>query len=145
MNRDPKQDPRKSESEARWVDAYRSETRRVEAAQSHTRRVEPRQVVPAEPHYWLNRLAPDFTLPIVDGGRLSLSDLRGYIVIINYSQLSQKLRTIKWPLHILPYTTEMSVWCACCGSRQAARHETSYSWAPIRLAASLVESWVTRS
>jgi hypothetical protein len=41
-------------------------------------------VVPAEPHYWLNRLAPDFTLPLVDGGRLSLSDLRGYIVIVNF-------------------------------------------------------------
>ncbi|MCC6189462.1 MAG: redoxin domain-containing protein [Anaerolineales bacterium] len=39
---------------------------------------------PGEPHYWLNRLAPDFTLPIVDGGRLSLSDLRGFIVIVNF-------------------------------------------------------------
>ncbi len=51
---------------------------------AETRRAEPRKVVPAEPHYWLNRLAPDFTLPIVDGGRLSLSDLRGYVVIINF-------------------------------------------------------------
>lgn len=38
---------------------------------------------PEQP-YWLNRLAPDFTLPVVDGGRLSLSDLRGFIVIINF-------------------------------------------------------------
>jgi peroxiredoxin len=35
-------------------------------------------------HPWLNRLAPDFTLPVVDGGRLSLSDLRGFIVIVNF-------------------------------------------------------------
>jgi peroxiredoxin len=84
VNRDPKRDPRKSEADARWVDAYRAETRRVELSPGKTQRVEPRQVVPAEPHYWLNRLAPDFTLPIVDGGRLSLSDLRGYIVILNF-------------------------------------------------------------
>jgi peroxiredoxin len=38
----------------------------------------------AEQPYWLNRLAPDFTLPAVDGGRLSLSDLRGFIVILNF-------------------------------------------------------------
>ena len=37
-----------------------------------------------EPHPWLNRLAPDFTLSAVDGGRLSLSDWRGFIVIINF-------------------------------------------------------------
>jgi peroxiredoxin len=38
----------------------------------------------AEQPYWLNRLAPDFTLPAVDGGRFSLSDLRGFIVILNF-------------------------------------------------------------
>jgi peroxiredoxin len=38
----------------------------------------------SEQHIWMNRLAPDFTLPVVDGGRLSLSDLRGFIVIINF-------------------------------------------------------------
>ncbi len=35
-------------------------------------------------HIWLNRLAPDFTLPAVAGGRLSLSDMRGFIVVINF-------------------------------------------------------------
>jgi peroxiredoxin len=33
---------------------------------------------------WLNRLAPDFTLPAVQGGRVALSDLRGFIVVINF-------------------------------------------------------------
>ena len=33
---------------------------------------------------WLDRLAPDFTLPIVDGGRFSLSSWRGFVVIINF-------------------------------------------------------------
>jgi peroxiredoxin len=37
-----------------------------------------------EPHPWLNRLSPDFTLPLVDGGRMSLSDWRGFIVVINF-------------------------------------------------------------
>ena len=35
-----------------------------------------------ELHPWLNRLAPDFTLSVVDGGRLSLSDWRGFIVVV---------------------------------------------------------------
>jgi len=35
-------------------------------------------------HIWLNRLAPDFTLPAVADGRLSLSDMRGFIVVINF-------------------------------------------------------------
>jgi peroxiredoxin len=35
-------------------------------------------------HPWLNRLAPDFTLSVVDGGRLSLSDWRGLVVVINF-------------------------------------------------------------
>jgi len=39
---------------------------------------------PPEHHPWLNRLVPDFTLPRIDGGRLSLSDLRGFIVILNF-------------------------------------------------------------
>lgn len=39
---------------------------------------------PTEQHIWLNRLAPDFTLPRADGGRLSLSDMRGFIVVINF-------------------------------------------------------------
>jgi peroxiredoxin len=33
---------------------------------------------------WLNRLTPDFTLPGVVSGRFSLSDLRGYIIIVNF-------------------------------------------------------------
>ena len=37
-----------------------------------------------ELHPWLNRLAPDFTLSVVDGGRLSLSDWRGFIVVVNF-------------------------------------------------------------
>jgi len=37
-----------------------------------------------EPHPWLNRLAPDFTLSMIDGGRLSLSDWRGFIVVVNF-------------------------------------------------------------
>jgi peroxiredoxin len=40
--------------------------------------------VAQDAHPWLNRLAPDFTLTVVDGGRLSLSDWRGFIVIINF-------------------------------------------------------------
>ena len=39
---------------------------------------------PQEQHPWLNRLVPDFTLSMVDGGRLSLSDWRGFIVIIHF-------------------------------------------------------------
>ena len=37
-----------------------------------------------DPHPWLNRLAPDFTLSVVDGSRMSLSDWRGFIVVINF-------------------------------------------------------------
>ena len=37
-----------------------------------------------EQHPWLNRLVPDFTLSMVDGGRLSLSDWRGFIVVIHF-------------------------------------------------------------
>ena len=37
-----------------------------------------------EHHPWLNRLAPDFTLSAVDGGRLSLSDWRGFIIVVNF-------------------------------------------------------------
>jgi peroxiredoxin len=37
-----------------------------------------------EQHPWLNRLAPDFTLSVIDGGRMSLSDWRGFIVVINF-------------------------------------------------------------
>ena len=37
-----------------------------------------------ETHPWLNRLAPDFTLSSVDGGRMSLSDWRGFIVVLNF-------------------------------------------------------------
>lgn len=33
---------------------------------------------------WLNRTLPDFTLPQLGGGRLSLSDLRGFITLINF-------------------------------------------------------------
>jgi peroxiredoxin len=33
---------------------------------------------------WLNRLAPDFTLSTVSGGRVSLSDLRGFVVVVNF-------------------------------------------------------------
>lgn len=33
---------------------------------------------------WLNRLAPDFTLSTVLGGRASLSDLRGFVVVVNF-------------------------------------------------------------
>lgn len=91
MTRDSDRDPRKAEAEtrrieaeARRLEAFRSETRRVETRRTETRRAAPRPVVPPEPHYWLNRLAPDFTLPLVDGGRLSLSDMRGYIVIVNF-------------------------------------------------------------
>ena len=32
----------------------------------------------------LNRFAPDFTLPIVGGGRFTLSDWRGNIVVLNF-------------------------------------------------------------
>lgn len=32
----------------------------------------------------LNRFAPDFTLPIVGGGRFTLSDWRGNIVVVNF-------------------------------------------------------------
>jgi peroxiredoxin len=46
-------------------------------------RVAPRDSHTEQP-FWLNRLVPDFTLPVVDGGRLSLSDLRGFIVIVNF-------------------------------------------------------------
>jgi peroxiredoxin len=70
MNRDlDREPPRKPSAEPR---------------QAETRAAETRRVVPPEPHYWLNRFAPDFTLPVVDGGRLSLSDLRGYVVILNF-------------------------------------------------------------
>jgi peroxiredoxin len=41
-------------------------------------------VTQQEPHPWLNRLVPDFTLSIVDGGRLSLSDLRGFVVVLHF-------------------------------------------------------------
>lgn len=37
-----------------------------------------------ELHPWLNRLVPDFTLSMVDGGRLSLSDWRGFVVVIHF-------------------------------------------------------------
>lgn len=33
---------------------------------------------------WLNRLAPEFTLPALVGSRVSVGDLRGYIVVINF-------------------------------------------------------------
>jgi peroxiredoxin len=33
---------------------------------------------------WLNRLAPDFSLPALIGSRVSVSDLRGYVVILNF-------------------------------------------------------------
>lgn len=33
---------------------------------------------------WLNRLAPDFTLSTVIGGRLALADWRGFVVVINF-------------------------------------------------------------
>ena len=72
--------PHKPAAEARRVELYHSEPRHAQ----QTRPVAKRPVAPDEPHYWLNRLAPDFTLPMVDGGRLSLSDLRGYVVIINF-------------------------------------------------------------
>lgn len=33
---------------------------------------------------WLNRLAPDFNLPALVGSRVSVSDLRGYVVVVNF-------------------------------------------------------------
>jgi peroxiredoxin len=33
---------------------------------------------------WLNRLAPEFNLPALVGGRVSISALRGYVVVINF-------------------------------------------------------------
>ena len=33
---------------------------------------------------WLNRLAPDFNLPALIGSRVSVADLRGYVVVINF-------------------------------------------------------------
>jgi peroxiredoxin len=33
---------------------------------------------------WLNRLAPDFSLPMVEGGRFSLSAWRGFVVVVNF-------------------------------------------------------------
>lgn len=32
----------------------------------------------------LNRMAPDFSLPAITGGRFSLSDWRGFIVVVNF-------------------------------------------------------------
>lgn len=33
---------------------------------------------------WLNRLAPEFSLPALVGGRVSIGDLRGYVVVLNF-------------------------------------------------------------
>ena len=33
---------------------------------------------------WLNRLAPDFNLPSLAGSRVSISDLRGYVVVVTF-------------------------------------------------------------
>lgn len=33
---------------------------------------------------WLNRLAPDFNLPALIGNRVSVANLRGYVVVINF-------------------------------------------------------------
>ncbi len=33
---------------------------------------------------WLNRLAPDFSLPALLGNRVSVADLRGYVVVVNF-------------------------------------------------------------
>jgi peroxiredoxin len=33
---------------------------------------------------WLNRLAPDFNLPALIGSRVSVADLRGYVVVIHF-------------------------------------------------------------
>jgi peroxiredoxin len=41
-------------------------------------------VTQQELHPWLNRLVPDFTLSMVDGGRLSLSDWRGFVVVVHF-------------------------------------------------------------
>jgi peroxiredoxin len=41
-------------------------------------------VIQSELHPWLNRLVPDFTLSLIDGGRFSLSDWRGFVVVIHF-------------------------------------------------------------
>ena len=33
---------------------------------------------------WLNRLAPDFNLPSLSGSRVSVADLRGYVVVVTF-------------------------------------------------------------
>jgi peroxiredoxin len=33
---------------------------------------------------WLNRLAPDFNLPALVGSRVSIADLRGYVVVLHF-------------------------------------------------------------
>lgn len=33
---------------------------------------------------WLNRLAPDFSLPALTGSRVSVTDLRGFVVVVNF-------------------------------------------------------------
>jgi peroxiredoxin len=35
-------------------------------------------------HVWLNRPAPDFTLPNPLGGRVTLSDWRGFVVVVHF-------------------------------------------------------------
>jgi peroxiredoxin len=41
-------------------------------------------VTQPEQNPWLDRMVPDFTLSMVDGGRFSLSDWRGFVVVVNF-------------------------------------------------------------